>query len=116
MLQHINGYWEIAQIETVNGEVREFAISQNIDFFDINENGKGIRKKVQPNISGTFTTSKTSENIDVLSDKKLLTLQYSTALDTWTETVQKATENELILINEAGIIYTYRKYKPLVLD
>lgn len=116
MLQHINGYWEIAQIKTANGEVRKFAMSQNIDFFEINDNGKGIRKKVQPNISGVFTTSETSENIDVLSHKKLLTLQYSTALDKWTETVQKATENELVLINEAGIIYTYRKYKPLKLD
>ncbi len=116
MLQHINGYWEIAQIKTLDGQVREFAMSQNIDFFEINENGKGIRKKVQPNLSGTFTTSKTSENIDVISDKKRLTLQYTTALDTWTETVHKATENELVLINETGIIYTYRKYKPLVIN
>ena len=90
-------------------------MSQNIDFFQINEDGTGIRKKVQPNLSGTFTTSKTSENIDILSNEKLLTLQYSTALDTWTETVQKATRDELVLINEAGIIYTYKKYTPLVI-
>ena len=116
MLQNINGYWEIAQIETTDGQVKEFAMSQNIDFFEINDNGKGIRKKVQPNIQGTFTTAKTSENIDVISYKKELTLQYSTALDIWTETVQKATENKLVLINEAGIIYTYKKYKPLVIN
>ncbi len=115
-IANIDGYWEIAEIENEAGDIREFTISQNIDFFEINPNGKGIRKKVQPNALGEFTTSNSSENIDVFKEDGLLKLRYSTALDTWTETVKKATDNELILINEAGIIYTYRKYKPLVIE
>ncbi|TVZ53224.1 hypothetical protein [Dokdonia sp. Hel_I_53] len=115
-ISNINGYWEIAEIENEAGEVKAFTISQNIDFFEINPNGKGIRKKVQPNALGEFVTSNSSENIDVIEEDGLFKLQYSTALDTWIEIVKKATKEELVLINEAGIIYTYRKYKPLALE
>lgn len=115
-LEHINGYWEIAQIETIDGQVREYGMSQNIDFFQIDSTGKGIRKKVQPDALGSFTTSQASENIDVYEEGGSLKLQYTTSLDTWIETVKKATNDELILVNETGITYTYRKYKPLVLD
>lgn len=115
-LKHINGYWEIAAIENTAGQVKEFGMSQNIDFFEINEDGTGVRKKVQPNALGAFTTSKASENVNVIHQENLLKLQYSTVLDTWEETVKKATDKELILINEDGMIYTYRKYQPLVLE
>lgn len=91
-------------------------MSQNIDFFEIKEDGTGVRKKVQPNALGEFTTSNSSENINLVYEGDLLKLEYSTALDTWQETVKSATKDELVLINEDGLIYTYRTYKPLVLD
>jgi len=115
MLEHINGYWEIAQIETADGQVKEYGMSQNIDFFQIGANGKGIRKKVQPNALGEFTTSQASENIDVLKEDNVLKLKYSTQLDSWTETISKATQDKLVITNEAGITYTYKRYKPLVI-
>jgi len=115
MLEHINGYWEIAQIETADGQVKEYGMSQNIDFFQIDANGKGIRKKVQPNALGEFTTSQASENIDVLKEDNVLKLKYSTQLDSWTETISKATQDKLVITNEAGITYTYKRYKPLVI-
>lgn len=115
-LNHINGYWEIASIENPAGQVKEFGMSQNIDFFEINPDGTGVRIKVQPNALGAFTTSKSSETIKVLEEGNLLKLQYSTVLDTWEETVIKASESELVLRNEDGMSYTYRSYKPLVIE
>ncbi|WP_162533627.1 hypothetical protein [Dokdonia sp. Dokd-P16] len=115
-LSHISGYWEIASIENPAGQVKEFSMSQNIDFFEVNADGKGVRKKVQPNVVGEFTTSQSSENINVVYKDDLLLLEYATAMDTWQETVKKATTDELVLINEDGLIYTYRKYTPLALD
>jgi hypothetical protein len=82
----------------------------------VNADGTGIRKKVQPNVVGEFTTSQSSENINVVYKDDLLLLEYATAMDTWQETVKKATTDELVLINEDGLIYTYRKYTPLALD
>lgn len=115
-LNNINGYWEIASIENQAGQVKEFSMSQNIDFFQIKEDGTGVRKKVQPNALGQFTTSQSSENINVVNENDLLQLEYTTNFDTWRETVRKATNEELILINEDGLIYTYRRYKPLVIE
>ena len=115
-LSHISGYWEIASIENQAGQVKEFSMSQNIDFFEINKEGQGVRKKVQPNVVGEFTTSQSSENINAVYKDDLLLLEYATPMDTWQETVKKATTDELVLINKDGLIYTYRKYKPLALN
>ena len=114
-LVHLEGYWEIADVTTPEGQTKTFSISQNIDFFDIGANSKGIRKKVQPSISGKFTTSKSSENIDITIIDGELILTYTTPLDSWKETVIKATQDELILLNENGNTYSYRRYEPLVI-
>ncbi|EAQ38705.1 hypothetical protein MED134_01880 [Dokdonia sp. MED134] len=115
-LAHINGYWEIAAIEMPDGTSRTYGMSQNIDFFEINEDGTGVRKKVQPNALGEFITSNDSENINAIIEDDLLTLSYSTALDSWQETVKKASKEELILINKDDIIYKYRRYQPLIIE
>ncbi len=115
-LANISGYWEIAGIEMPDGTTRTYGMSQNIDFFEINEDGTGVRKKVQPNALGAFTTSNDSENINATIKGDLLTLNYSTALDSWEETVKKASKEELVLINKDNIIYTYRRYEPLITE
>lgn len=109
----LNGYWEIASVTTSEGVTKEFSISQNVDFIDI-KNGKGIRKKVQPDVMGNFKTSDASENIDVTADIHKLQLTYSTAFDTWTETVLEVTETTLKVENENGNTYIYRRYQPLL--
>ena len=110
----LNGYWEIASVTTSEGVIKEFSISQNVDFIDI-ENGKGIRKKVQPDLMGNFKTSNASENIDVQLDNDRLTLKYSTAFDTWNETVLEVTKEKLRVENDNGNTYTYRRYEPLMI-
>ncbi|GGG27651.1 hypothetical protein GCM10011344_30580 [Dokdonia pacifica] len=115
-LTYLNGYWEIAGVTTPDGKAKEFSLSQNIDFFEIQNNQKGIRKKVQPSINGNFTTSQSSENIDIEIRKDMLVLKYTTAFDHWEETVIEATKDELILLNENGNIYSYRRYEPILLS
>ncbi len=115
-LQHVKGYWEIASVTFVDGSKKEFSISQNVDFFDIKDNYTGIRKKVQPDINGHFTTSKNTENIDVRINDNTLILQYTTPYDTWKETVLTATQEQLILLNDNGNTYTYRRYKSLIIS
>lgn len=115
-LTYLNGYWEIADVTTPDGKAKEFSLSQNIDFFEIQNNQKGIRKKVQPSINGNFTTSQSSENIDIEIRKDMLVLKYTTAFDHWEETVIEATKDELILLNENGNIYSYRRYEPILLS
>ncbi|ANH61686.1 hypothetical protein [Dokdonia donghaensis] len=115
-LANISGYWEIASIEMPDGTTRTYGMSQNIDFFEINEDGTGVRKKVQPNALGEFITSNDSENINTIIEDDILILSYTTALDNWQETVKKASKEELILINKDDIIYKYRRYQPLIIE
>ena len=112
----LNGYWEIAKIENSQGFSKEYSISQNIDFFDVSAQGKGVRKKVQPDIRGNFTTTNASENIDVRTEGTTVTLLYSTAFDSWQEEIISVSEKELILRNEENFTYVYRRYEPLSLD
>ncbi len=114
-LKYIEGYWEIANVTFTDGTKKEYSISQNIDFFDLNENHTGVRKKVQPDITGHFTTSQNIENIDIEINNNLLILKYTTAYDSWKETVLTATKEKLILQNENGNIFTYRRYQPLII-
>lgn len=92
---------------------KEFSLSQNVDFIEI-QNGKGIRKKVQPDAMGNFTTSDASENIDVEIKENKLLLNYSTAFDTWTEIVIEVSKDKLKVENQNGNTYTYRRYQPLI--
>ena len=113
---HLEGYWEIAEVASPNGAKKTFSLSQNIDFFEIEDQKKGIRKKVQPDIGGHFTTSQSSENIDIEINDDALVLKYTTAFDSWKETVIKASKDRLILLNENGTTYTYRRYEPILLS
>lgn len=114
-LSNINGYWEIASTQLPDGEVKEFSISENIDFIEIVDM-KGIRKKVQADILGNFKATPLNQNIDVeIVDHKLI-LHYSTAEGKWNEEVIEANPEKLVLKNQEQIIYTYRKYQPISLD
>lgn len=115
-LQHLDGYWEIADVTFTDGRKKEFSISQNIDFFEIKEDQTGIRKKVQPDINGHFTASKSVNNIDIETIHDTLVLKYATAHDTWQEKVISATKEQLILLSNNGTVYTYRRYKPLIIN
>ena len=112
----INGYWEIAKIENNHGSSKEYSISQNIDFFEVNAQGKGIRKKVQPDIKGNFTTTNSSENISVITKGNTVFLEYSTAYDIWKEEIINVSKEELILRNADNFTYVYRRYEPLSIN
>lgn len=115
-LELLNGYWEIAEIENKHGSLKEYSISQNIDFFEINAQGKGVRKKVQPDLNGNFTTTNSQENVDVITTETAVFLKYSTPFDTWQEEIIAISNKKLVLRNEEYFTYTYRRYQPLSLD
>ena len=36
-IKHINGYWEIKHVEKDNQLLKEYNISSNVDYFEVNE-------------------------------------------------------------------------------
>ena len=114
-IDHLNGYWEISRIETEGGFEKNYGMSQNIEYIEIDPaTYKGVRTKVKPNALGEFTSTAKGESISLTTEDNTVILTYSTAMDTWKEEVIELTKNKLITSNEKGLVYHYKRYEPIV--
>ena len=104
----INGYWEIEKVTFDKGDDKDYKINESYDFFEIKDN-KGIRKKVMPQLDGTFLVNDTFENVVVrFADDKVF-LDYQTDYAKWTEEVITLSAEELVLVNKEKTEYHYKK-------
>lgn len=111
-VQHLTGYWEIEKVELSRDSIREYKFNETVDFFEVTGN-TGFRKKVRPQLDGTYQVTDDAEEIEIKVEDDQLYLHYSTPYDSWTEKVKKATETELTIENEQGVVYHYKRYTPL---
>lgn len=107
----LNGYWEIAKVKLPNGKVKEYTINESIDFFEISE-GKGFRKKVQPQFDGTFQSNDSQESIQLSDSNNRFYLKYKTNFGKWTEQIVTIQDSVLVLKNDS-LTYYYKRFKPL---
>lgn len=112
-LRYLDGYWEIKKVELANDSIREYRFNEMVDFFEL-ENGKGFRKKVRPQLDGTYKITSDSETVDAKIEEGNLHLYYTTPYDTWKEKVLRAGEENLSIETEQGIIYHYKRFQPLL--
>lgn len=106
----LNGYWEITKVEMPSGEEKEYKINESVDYFKV-ENLKGIRKKLVPQLDGTFLTNEVQENVTIeFVDGKAIA-HYKTNYATWDEEIIKLTDKELVVKNQQDIEYFYTKKK-----
>ncbi len=115
LVQYLDGYWEITKVERDGQIIKEYRFNENIDFFEI-ENMEGIRKKVKPQLDGTFLVTDDFEKVEVEIENSTLILNYTTPFDSWQEKVLDLKEDKLVVENESGIIYHYQRYSPLLID
>ena len=108
-LQNLPGYWEIESVEFSDGTEKEYKISTTIDFIEITNN-QGIRKKVNPQLDGSFKVSKDAETFTPKIEQDSLQLYYKTPFDTWKETILLAQDSTLHVLNKDGNIYKYKKF------
>lgn len=111
-LKYLNGYWEISEVKTADGNTKEFQSNNNVDFFEMT-NSNGTRTKVVPQLDGKKTTNGISEKFVVLDSANATYLKYHTDFAKWTEKVDKLTNEELVIINENEIKYTYKRFTPI---
>lgn len=114
-LDHINGYWGIEKVEFTKDSIRDFKINEIVDYIEIIDS-LGFRVKVKPQFDGTYIPAGEPEKINVTIEENKVSLNYSTAFNNWKEVIVASKEDELSLKNERGIIYHYKRYKPLKLD
>ncbi|WPR71276.1 hypothetical protein SLW70_15245 [Flavobacterium sp. NG2] len=104
----LNGYWEIEKVDVADGEDKNYKVNENFDYFEI-KNNQGFRKKVKPQLDGTFIVNDTYENVKVRFEKEAVFLDYSTDFAKWSEELVKLTDEELVVKNEENKKYHYKK-------
>ncbi len=111
-ISKINGYWEIEKVVFDAGKDKDYGMNESYDFFKITDN-KGIRKKVMPQLDGTFLVNDVYENVAVrFADDKVF-LDYSTSYMKWSEELIALSEEELVLLNKDKMEYHYKKATPI---
>ena len=104
----INGYWEIEKVVFEKGKDKEYGMNESYDFFQISNN-KGIRKKVMPQLDGTFLVNDVYENVTVrFADDKVF-FDYSTPFMKWSEELIALSDKKLIVLNKEKMEYHYKK-------
>ena len=115
-IKFIEGYWEIESVYKDNQLLRTFKINSGIDYFKINADLKGFRKKLKPNFSGTFQTSKDVLNFKIEIQNNGLFLNYIDNATSFSEEVLEANKEKLVIKSNSGLVYNYKPYEALDLS
>ncbi|WP_209399585.1 hypothetical protein [Pseudozobellia sp. WGM2] len=108
----LNGYWEISKVTFPDGNIKEYNVNTSVDFIML-EDLKGYRKKMQPNLSGTYRTSDDAESFVVAETDDSFAIHYKTDLSEWTEVIETLQKNTFSVTNEEGIRYDYKRFEPI---
>lgn len=111
-LKHLNGYWEISEVKTADGNNKEYQSNNNVDLFVL-EGSNGTRSKVVAQLDGKVGTNGIKEIFVVKDSAGSTYLKYQTDFSKWTEKLEKLTKDELIIINENDIKYSYKRFTPI---
>lgn len=115
-IKHMNGYWEIEHVTLPNGKTKNYTFNGTIDYIEVNDSLKGFRKKLKPNLDGTFGTSNSVETLTLVIENDSLNAYYKTPYAQWKETILFADETNLKVINQDKKTYVYKRYSPLNLN
>ncbi|WP_136668321.1 lipocalin family protein [Flavobacterium sp. H122] len=107
-LNHLNGYWQIAKVETAEGEEKEYKANENYDYFEF-KNKTGFHKKVRWQPNGKFLTDDLQEQIQTVENKDGLYLEFSSSFGKHKDKVVKISDKELVLEAENGNENYYSK-------
>ena len=104
----INGYWEIEKVILPNGETKDYSVNTMVDYFEI-KGTSGIRKKVTPQLDGSYIDNGPAESITVSFTDGNAYLHYNSGYAQWKEQIVSANEQELVFRNNNKLEYHYKK-------
>lgn len=116
LVNDLEGYWEIEQADLPGGNTKEYAISLTLDHYQLESDSSGYKTKVTPRLDGSFQTSGHQEYFRVEEKDGALLLHYQNSLTQYTEKVIRLKPEQLILINDRDMKYTYKRFKQLELE
>lgn len=109
----VEGYWEIAEVKKDNRLIKEYNVNLSVDYFEVNDDSTGFRKKVSPKLDGTFAVTQDEAPFTLKIENDSLNIYYRHNDVITKETIVKATSKELIIVNSQGFRYIYKPYKPI---
>jgi len=112
----VEGYWEIVSATKDQKKIKDFKISGSIDYFKINDDLSGYRKKVTPRFDGAFEISQDQSNFELSVEDHQLWIIYNSNGITYKEEITSASKASLIISNSDGFIYSYKPYESLIFD
>jgi len=115
-IPYIDGYWEIKQVEKQGNIVKSYNVSTTVDYFKVNEDLTGFRKKVAPSLQGTFTVTDNDSPFVLKIENNQLHIYYTVNNVTFKETIADASATQLIITNDEGFKYTYKPFEPITID
>ncbi|QYJ68341.1 hypothetical protein [Flavobacterium litorale] len=110
-IAYLNGYWEIEKAITPDGVEKEYKVNATVDYFEVEEN-KGIRKKVMPQLDGTYRVNDTAEAIAIVREDDKTYIAYKTNYSEWKEQIIELDKEHMVIKNEQDIEYHYKKSVP----
>ena len=114
-LKHLNGYWEISEVKTADGDDKEYQTNNNADFFEVTGK-KGARSKVVSQMDGKIISNGIKEQFVIVDSVNATYLKYVSDYSKWEEKVVELNEDKLVIINDNDIKYTYKKFTPIVIN
>jgi hypothetical protein len=112
LIKFIEGNWEIHQVKKDNQLLKEYDLNQSIDYFQVNDDLSGFRKKLMPNLDGKYIVTEHEAPFQLHVENGKLNIKYYLGSDTIVETIRKASEMELIIQNNRGFTYFYKRFEP----
>lgn len=112
----IEGYWEIVSVTKDQKKVKEYKMSGSVDYFKVNPDLSGYRKKVTPRFDGAFEMSQHESEFTLSIKDNHLWIIYANNDVIYGEEIIRANNSSLILSNSDGFIYTYKPYEPLIIE
>jgi len=107
----LNGYWEIASVNMPDGSEKDYKVNPTIDFFKV-EGKAGFRKKVMPQYDGSYRVNDLSEKFTITEKDGKTFVNYATQYAKWQEELLELNDDELVVKNQHGIEYHYKKPVP----
>ncbi|TRX23060.1 lipocalin family protein [Flavobacterium franklandianum] len=109
----INGYWEIEKVVFEDGNDKDYKINESYDYFEIGKNNLGLRKKVMPQLDGSFIVNDTQESLKIRFEKDKVYLDYNTPYAKWSEELIAISDEKMVFMNTKKNQYHYKKATPI---
>ena len=113
--QFLSGYWEIENVTLADGTEKTYNVNTDIDYISITGDS-GTRKKMKPQLDGSFITNQAAEEFTLTIENKKLRLNYKTPYSSWQETILEAEDSVMVVENQDGTIYKYKKFRGFDLN